>query len=134
MHLSCEIVFYNLIVVLVSFHLTFFCCWLSNARSKRRTLEISKLSLQNEFKPSVRSSSRDWRNTQPNFTVLIMRCTMFSGRKRHQKRKQSAFYVCFFDQIKCFYLQKVSMWKATFVFYLFPLRPTQQCFPPVHPH
>ena len=60
--------------------LTFFCCWVSNARSKRSTLEMSRLSLQNEFRPPVRSSRRAWTNTQPNFRVLMTRCRMFSVR------------------------------------------------------
>lgn len=58
--------------------LTFFCCWLSKVRSKSSTLEMSRLSLHSELRPSVRSSRRTRMKAQINFRVLVTRWRMFS--------------------------------------------------------
>ena len=121
------------IVSLISFHPTFFCCWLSNARSKRSTLEMSRLSLQNELRLSVRSSRSDWTNAQPNFRVLITRCRMFSVRRGQIHTAHVDPQVWHHSntggRIQWFWVMKSFM-----CVYLFPPLPPPPplCSPPVH--
>lgn len=119
--------------------LTFFCCWLSNVRSKRSTLEMSRLSLHSEFRPSVRSSTSTRTKAQINFRVLMTRWRMFSGTVKTGQLKVKLVSICPNRKLT-FKLKEYKLWwvklSVFFVcfFYLAPLSHLPPCFHPVHPH
>lgn len=75
--------------------ITFFCCWLSSALSKRSTLEMSRLSLHRDFRPDIISSVRETRKTQRNFTTSRIRFSMWS-RGHDDRTTRANWNICFY--------------------------------------